>query len=301
MPVILTIAGIITAGLIWDSFFIVRQRSAAIVERLGKFKGVRRPGLRLKLPIVDRIAKVQNLRIQQLDVDVETKTEDNVFVGTKVSVQYYVIDDRIRESFYELEDPAHQIRAYVFDVVRSEIPRLTLDDVFANKDAVGLSIQRSLTSAMKDFGYAITTSLITDLQPDSTVKDAMNRINATEREKIAAFNEAEAEKIKMVKIAEAEAESKRLQGVGLAGQRLEIARGIRESIETISGSGIDPDEVLTLLLVTQHYDALQDVARNSDTNTIMMNYSPSGVGDIATQIREAMLSVQAAPTVDQAA
>ena len=284
--------GSITLALLWDALFIVRQKNAAIIERLGKFESTRGPGLNLKLPLIDRVVANQNLRIQQLDVDVETKTKDNVFVSTKVSVQYYIIEDRIRESYYSLEDPTHQIQSYVFDVVRSEIPRLTLDEVFANKDALGVSIRESLGDAMHGFGYAITNSLVTDLQPEASVKHAMNRINATEREQVAAGNEAEAQKIKMVKIAEAEAESKRLQGIGLAQQRLEIARGIRESIETIKDAGVDEDEVMTLLLVTQHYDAIQDVARNSGTNTVMMNYSPGGVGDIANQIREAVLSVQ---------
>ena len=284
--------GSLTLAMLWDALFIVRQKNAAIIERFGKFNSTRGPGLNLKLPFLDRVVATQQLRIQQLDVDVETKTKDNVFVNTKVSVQYYIIEERIRESYYSLEDPTHQIQSYVFDVVRSEIPRLTLDEVFANKDALGVSIRESLGEAMHGFGYAITNSLVTDLQPEASVKHAMNRINATEREKVAAGNEAEAQKIKMVKIAEAEAESKRLQGIGLAHQRLEIAKGIRESIETIKDAGVDEDEIMTLLLVTQHYDAIQDVARNSGTNTVMMNYSPGGVGDVANQIREAVLSVQ---------
>jgi regulator of protease activity HflC (stomatin/prohibitin superfamily) len=291
-----TTGGLVGLGLLWDSFFVVRQKSSAIVERLGKFDSVRRAGFQLKVPVFDRVVTMQNLRIQQLDVDVETKTKDNVFVNTKVSVQFYIIEDRIRESFYKLDYPTHQIQSYVFDVIRSEIPRLDLDDVFANKDALGESIKAALTERMHEFGFAITNTLVTDLQPEGSVKDAMNRINATEREKVAAGNEAEAQKIKMVKIAEAEAESKKLQGVGLANQRLEIAKGIRESIETIKETGVDEDEVMTLLLVTQHYDAIQDVARNSGTNTVMMNYSPGGVGDVASQIREAMLSVKSGET-----
>jgi regulator of protease activity HflC (stomatin/prohibitin superfamily) len=269
----------------------VRQKTAAIIERLGRFHSVRTAGLNFKIPFVDKIVAVQNLKIQQLDVDIETKTEDNVFVNTKVSVQFHVMPERVRESFYSLDDPSIQIESYVFDTVRSEIPKMPLDEVFSNKDSVALSIKESLTEAMNTFGYQIYNSLITDLQPEHSVKQAMNRINATEREKAAADNEAEAAKIRMVKIAEAEAESKMLQGRGLANQRQEIARGIRESIETIKESGVDEEEVMTLLLVTQHYDAIQDIARNSRTNTIMLNYSPSGIADIATQIREATLSV----------
>ena len=138
-----TTGGTLALGLLWDSFFVVRQKTSAVVERLGKFDSVRRAGLNFKIPVIDRVVTSQNLRIQQLDVDVETKTKDNVFVNTKVSVQYYIVEDRIRESYYELDDPVHQIQSYVFDVIRSEIPRLDLDDVFANKDALGVSIKES--------------------------------------------------------------------------------------------------------------------------------------------------------------
>ncbi len=279
------------------AIFVVRQKTAVIVERLGRFHSIRTAGLNFKIPILDKVVAVGNLKIQQLDVDIETKTKDNVFVNTKVSVQFHTLPDRVRESFYSLEDPSVQIESYVFDTVRSEIPKMVLDEVFSNKDSVALSIKESLTEAMHSFGYLIDNSLITDLQPEHSVKEAMNRINATEREKEAADNEAEAVKIRMVKIAEAEAVSKKLQGTGLANQRQEIARGIRESIETLKESGVNEEEVMTLLLVTQHYDAIQDIAKNSRTNTIMLNYSPTGVSDIATQICEATLSVAGDPEV----
>jgi regulator of protease activity HflC (stomatin/prohibitin superfamily) len=283
---------VIGFGLLSGSVFIVTQKTAVIIERFGRFHSVCFSGLNFKLPIVDRFAAKQNLKIQQLDVDVETKTKDNVFVNAKVSVQYQIIREKAAESFYKLDNPRMQIESYVFDVVRSEIPKLILDDVFSNKDAVAESIKHALAESMEGFGYSIRNSLITDLQPEASVKNAMNRINATEREKDAAANEAEAQKIKLVRIAEADAESKRLQGEGLANQRKEIAKGIKESIETIKECGVDEDEVMTLLLVTQHYDAIQDVAKNSVTNTVMLNYSPSGISDVASQIREAVLSVQ---------
>jgi regulator of protease activity HflC (stomatin/prohibitin superfamily) len=287
--IILFIIGI---GLLGDSFLVVKQKTAVIIERFGRLHSIRFSGLSFKLPIVDRLAAKQNLKIQQLDVDVETKTKDNVFVNAKVSVQYQIIREKVAESYYKLENPKIQIESYVFDVVRSEIPKLILDEVFSNKNVVAESIKHALTDSMEGFGYTIRNSLITDLQPEGSVKEAMNRINATEREKDAARNEADAQKIKLVRIAEADAESKRLQGEGLANQRKEIAKGIRESIETIKECGVDEEEVMTLLLVTQHYDAIQDVAKNSVTNTVMLNYSPSGISDVATQIREAVLSVK---------
>ncbi len=276
---------------IYDGFFVVRQKTAAIIERLGKFERVANPGLQLKIPFIDRIVFFQNMRIRQLDVEVETKTLDNVFVLTNVSVQFFVLSDKIEESYYKLESPETQIEAYIFDVVRSEIPKMTLDDVFANKDAVALAIKDSLSESMDEYGFSIAKSLVTDIQPDKDVKDSMNRINATERDKVAAENEAEASKIKRVKEAEGEAESKRLQGVGLAAQRLEIAGGIREAMETISQTGAEQSEVMTLLLMTQHYDTVQDVTKNSKTNTLLLPYSANAVGSMAEQIRESMLAV----------
>ena len=289
---VLVFGGPVLAILLWNSLYMVRQRTAVIIERLGRFHKVQFAGLHVKIPFIDRIAVRQQLRIMQLDVDVETKTLDNVFVNSKVSIQYHVRKEKVAESFYSLTDPEGQIESFVFDTVRSEIPKMRLDEVFSNKDAVAHSIRHSLEEAMLEFGYVIASSLVTDIQPDQSVKEAMNHINASERLKEAALNEAEAQKIRSVKAAEAEAESKQLQGRGLANQRMEIARGIRESIETIKETGVAEEEVMTLLLVTQHYDAIQDVARHSGTNTVMMNYSPSGIKDVSNQIREAVLSVK---------
>ncbi|MEZ4818475.1 MAG: SPFH domain-containing protein [Bdellovibrionota bacterium] len=279
----------------FDSVFIVRQRTAVIIERFGKFNSVRFAGLKFKLPFIDRKVRKQNLRIIEHNVDVETKTLDNVFVNIQVSVQYKIKKNKVAESYYELEDPFAQIKSYVFDTIRSEIPKMKLDDVFSNKEALAVSIKDSLSDVMEQFGYQIINSLVTDIQPEMSVKNAMNKINATEREKIAAANEAEAQKIKLVKVAEAEAESKRLQGQGLANQRTEIARGIKESIQTIKETGVDEGEVMTLLLVTQHYDAIQDFARHTNSNSVLMNYSPGGISDVATQIREAVLSLKTPP------
>ncbi|MCB1196919.1 MAG: SPFH domain-containing protein [Deltaproteobacteria bacterium] len=279
----------------FDSVFIVRQRTAVIIERFGKFNSVRFAGLKFKLPFIDRKVRKQNLRIIEHNVDVETKTLDNVFVNIQVSVQYKIKKNKVAESYYELEDPFAQIKSYVFDTIRSEIPKMKLDDVFSNKEALAVSIKDSLSDVMEQFGYQIINSLVTDIQPEMSVKNAMNKINATEREKIAAANEAEAQKIKLVKVAEAEAESKRLQGQGLANQRTEIARGIKESIQTIKETGVDEGEVMTLLLVTQHYDAIQDFAKHTNSNSVLMNYSPGGISDVATQIREAVLSLKTPP------
>lgn len=254
--------------------FIVKQQTAAVVERFGKYQSIRNSGIQLKIPVVDRIAGRINLRIQQLDVLVETKTKDDVFVKLKISVQYQVIKDKVYEAFYKLESPHDQITSYVFDVVRAEVPKMKLDDVFERKDDIAVAVKRELNEAMINYGYDIIKTLVTDIDPDIQVKAAMNRINAAEREKVAAEYEAEAERIKIVAKARAEAESKRLQGQGIADQRREIARGLEESVDVLNNVGINSQEASALIVVTQHYDTLQSIGEETNTNLILLPNSP---------------------------
>ncbi|NND63035.1 MAG: SPFH domain-containing protein [Flavobacteriaceae bacterium] len=254
--------------------FIVKQQTAAIVERFGRFQSIRNSGIQFKIPIIDRIAGRINLKIQQLDVLVETKTKDDVFVRLKISVQFQVIKTSVYEAFYKLESPHDQITSYVFDVVRAEVPKMKLDDVFERKDDIAIAVKRELNEAMIDYGYDIIKTLVTDIDPDVQVKAAMNRINAAEREKVAAEYEAEAERIKIVAKARAEAESKRLQGQGIADQRREIARGLEESVDVLNNVGINSQEASALIVVTQHYDTLQSIGEETNTNLILLPNSP---------------------------
>jgi regulator of protease activity HflC (stomatin/prohibitin superfamily) len=270
LPVILFLGLIILIS----SVFIVKQQTAAVIERFGRFTSVRNSGIQLKLPLVDKIAGRINLKIQQLDVIVETKTKDDVFVRLKISVQFQVVKNNVYDAFYKLEDPQNQITSYVFDVVRSEVPKMKLDDVFERKDDIAIAVKSELNQAMTDYGYDIIKTLVTDIDPDQQVKIAMNRINAAEREKVAAEYEAEAERIKIVAKARAEAESKRLQGQGIADQRREIARGLEESVEVLNNVGINSQEASALIVVTQHYDTLQSVGENTNSNLILMPNSP---------------------------
>jgi regulator of protease activity HflC (stomatin/prohibitin superfamily) len=279
---------------LFDTFFIVKSQTAGLIERLGKYHGTAHEGLNFKIPFVDRIVVRRNLKIMQQDIEVETKTKDNVFVRTKVSVQYQIIRDKVHDSYYRLSDPIAQIESYIFDVVRSEIPKLTLDEVFVNKDTVAKAVKESLEESMDDFGFTIIKTLITDIDPDEKVKQSMNEINAAERLRDAAMSKAEAEKIGIVMQAEAHAESKRLQGVGMANQRREIASGLKSSIEDLKQSGINNDEILTILLITQHYDALEAMTKHSQTNTIMVPYSSNSVTGMRDQIQEAILTTMAA-------
>jgi regulator of protease activity HflC (stomatin/prohibitin superfamily) len=255
-------------------FFIVKQQTAVIVERFGKFHSIRQSGLQLKIPLVDKVAGRLSLKIQQLDVIIETKTLDDVFVKLKVSVQYKVIKDKVYDSFYKLDYPHDQITSYVFDVVRAEVPKMKLDDVFVKKDDIAIAVKTELNDAMSGYGFDIIKTLVTDIDPDSQVKEAMNRINASEREKIAAQFEGDAQRILIVERAKAEAESKRLQGQGIADQRREIARGLEESVEVLNKVGINSQEASALIVVTQHYDTLQSIGQETNSNLILLPNSP---------------------------
>lgn len=263
-----------------SAFFIVKQQTAVIIERFGKFQSIRHSGLQLKIPLVDRIAGRLSLKIQQLDVIVETKTLDDVFVRLKVSVQYKVIRDKVYDAFYKLDYPHDQITSYVFDVVRAEVPKMKLDDVFVKKDDIAIAVKTELNDAMVDYGYDIIKTLVTDIDPDAQVKAAMNRINAAEREKVAAQYEGDAARILIVEKAKAEAESKRLQGQGIADQRREIARGLEESVEVLNKVGINSQEASALIVVTQHYDTLQAIGEETNSNLILLPNSPQAGSDM---------------------
>src|SRR6056297_540377 len=275
IPIIIFLVLIVVSGI-----FIVKQQTAAIVETFGRFSSIRQSGLQFKIPFVQRIAGRLSLKIQQLDVIIETKTLDDVFVRLKVSVQYRVIKDKVYDAFYQLDYPHDQITSYVFDVVRAEVPKMKLDDVFVKKDDIAIAVKSELQDAMLDYGFDIIKTLVTDIDPDAQVKAAMNRINASEREKIAAQFEGDAARILIVEKAKAEAESKRLQGQGIADQRREIARGLEESVEVLNKVGINSQEASALIVVTQHYDTLQSLGEETQSNLILMPNSPQTGSDM---------------------
>lgn len=278
--------------LIFSGIFTVRQQSAAVIERFGKFHSIKASGLQFKIPFLDRIAGKVSLKIQQLDVLVETKTKDDVFVKMKVSVQFRILSDAIYEAFYKLENPLEQINSYVFDTVRAEVPKMKLDEVFERKDDIAVAIRRELEEAMNEYGYGIVKALVTDIDPDHAVKQAMNRINAAERERQAAEYEGEAERIRIVAKAKAEAESKRLQGQGIADQRREIAKGLEESVDILNKAGINSQEASALIVVTQHYDTLQSMGEHANSNLIMLPNAPSSASDMLTDMTASFVASQ---------
>lgn len=299
MPVFTILLFVILLFLLYDTIVLVPEKSAKMIQRLGKYSHTARAGLNFKLPIIDRVDGRINLKIQQLDVDIETKTLDNVFVDVRVSVQFVVIGQKIWEAYYALEDPEAQIASYVFDDVRAEVPKLELDDVFSRKEDIAVAVRHNLSEAMEAYGYKIVKTLITDINPDSRVKDSMNKINAAKRDKEAAREEAEAEKITIVKRAEADAESKRLQGEGIAQQRLEIIRGFKESVEDFQKAlnTIDAQEIMQFVLMTQYFDTLNNIGTGSKSNTLMVPHSPAAMNDFYQQIIEGTVMAKKAEEI----
>jgi regulator of protease activity HflC (stomatin/prohibitin superfamily) len=277
--------------------FTVKQQTNAVIERFGKYQSIRGAGLQLKIPIVDKVAGRVNLRVQQLDVIVETKTKDDVFVHLKISVQFLIRPDHVYDAFYKLQNPHEQITSFIFDVVRAEVPKMILDDVFEKKEEIALAIQRDLKQAMLEYGYDIIKALVTDIDPDEKVKIAMNRINAADREKIAAQHEGDAQRILIVERAKAEAESKRLQGKGIADQRREIARGLEESVDVLNRAGINSQEASALIVITQHYDTLQSIGSDTKSNLILLPNNPNAA---SSMLNDMVSSLVAANKINEA-
>lgn len=283
---------LVIIALIFDGFFIVRQQTSAVVERFGKFKRIAGSGLNVKIPLIDRVVGRVSLRIQQLDVRVETKTKDNVFVFVVVSVQYYVLPDKVVDAFYRLQNAQTQITSFVFDTVRARVPSIILDDLFEKKDEIAMAVKTELDQVMDDFGYGIIKALVTDIDPDAKVKASMNEINAAQRLREAAVQQAEADKIRVVKAAEGEAESKALQGQGIANQRKAIIEGLKESVESFSNqiTGTSANDVMNLVLMTQYFDTIKDIGLSGKGNTILIPHSPGGMQDISTELRNAIIT-----------
>ena len=272
-------------------FFTVEQNQRAVVERFGKFVRVAGPGLQMKTPFVQRVAGKMSLQVEQLNAEIETKTKDNVFVRVQIAVQYKVgaSDQQVQDAYYKLDDPQVQIQSYAFDVVRSHIPSMGLDEAYADADTIAKHIQDTLHSQMAEYGYEIVKALITNIEPDQKVKDAMNNINAAQRNQVAAAAQGDAQKTLAVKKAEGEKETMRLQGEGVAAERKAIAEGLHESLEIIAQHGLDPQEAMALVALTQYTDMIRALGEGSHTNTILLPHSPSGVGDLMDQIRNGIL------------
>jgi regulator of protease activity HflC (stomatin/prohibitin superfamily) len=292
--IVLAIVAIIVLSLILGSFFTVSTAEVAVLTRFGKFLRVAEAGLNWKAPYLDTVAGIVSLRVNQITLTMETKTKDNVFVTIPISVQNRVRPERVYDAFYKLSDPVAQIKSYVEQVILGHVPGMTLDEVFASQSSIAAAVKQELDADMAAFGYEIVNVLVTDIVPDAKVKSAMNDINAAQREQVAATARGEADKILVVKKAEAEAESKALQGQGIANQRKAIVEGLQNSIEQFQKAveGATPKDVMQLVLVTQYFDTLKSIGESDKTNTLFLAHSPAAVKEVSDQILESMLIAQ---------
>jgi len=284
--IILAAIAIIIIALLQASFFTVEQQTIGVIERFGKFLRLARPGLHIRLPFIDKVAARMSLQVEQVQLHIETKTKDNVFVDFETAIQYKVDPLHVQEAHYLLDDPTSQMEAFTSDVVRSKLPALDLDSAYADVEEMALAIEKTLRERMKEYGYEIVKALVLNINPAKEVKEAMNRINATRRNQEAAIAQGEADKTLAIKRAEAEAESKRLQGEGVAAQRKAIISGLRESVSRFAKeTGVDPQEAMQLVTLTGYTDMLRDVAASSSTNTLLLPPSPTGVSDLITALK----------------
>jgi regulator of protease activity HflC (stomatin/prohibitin superfamily) len=289
--VFLAFLAIVALYVLFGSFFTVNTAEVAIITRFGKFLRTADPGLNWKSPFFDSVSGTVSLRVNQLPLTMETKTKDNVFVTIPISVQNRVRPEKVYDAYYKLSDPEAQIKSYVEQVILGHVPGMTLDEVFASQSSIAAAVKQELDADMAGFGYEIVNVLVTDIVPDAKVKSAMNDINAAQREQVAANARGEAEKILVVKKAEAEAESKALQGQGIANQRKAIIEGLQVSIEQFQKvvEGASAREVMQLVMVTQYFDTLKSIGESDKTNTLFLAHSPSAVKDVSDQILESML------------
>jgi regulator of protease activity HflC (stomatin/prohibitin superfamily) len=281
---------------ILGSFFTVNTAQVAVITRFGKFLRVADPGLNWKWPLIDSVTGRVSLRVNQITLTMETKTKDNVFVTIPISVQNRVHPEKVFDAYYKLSNPAQQIQSYVEQVILGHVPGMTLDEVFASQSGIAAAVKQELDADMAGFGYEIVNVLVTDIVPDAKVKSAMNDINAAQREQVAATARGEAEKILVVKKAEAEAESKALQGQGIANQRRAIIQGLQGSIEQFQKvvGNASTSEVMQLVLVTQYFDTLKTIGESDKTNTLFLSHSPGAVKDISDQVLQSMLIAERA-------
>src|SRR5580658_263893 len=290
--ILIFVIGVFVLSIVLGSFFTVETVEVAIVQRLGKFARVAGPGLNWKTPFLEAVVRRISMKVQQFDVQVETKTQDNVFVQIPVSIQYKVMPDGVESAFYKLSDPVKQIESMVYNVVLGHVPKMKLDDTFLNQADIASDLRDNLDGSMKEYGYSIVKVLISDIVPDTKVKAAMNDINAAQREREATVSRAETNKLLLVKQAEAEAESKRLQGEGIANQRKAIISGLKDSVEDFAKTvpGSTPQDVMQLVLMTQYFDTLKDIAANDHSNTILIPHTPNTLTDLFSQIRNAVIT-----------
>ncbi len=287
---LLVVGGILLLSMFISSVFSVSNRTVKIIERFGKYQRTANAGLNFKVPFIDTVRSTLSLQVEQHNIPVDSITKDKVSVRVACTVNYNVLEGREADSYYKLATPKAQIETFVFDVVRSQVPKLTLDEIFDSKDHIAQAVKAELTADMAGFGYEIGKVLVTEIEPDAKVKAAMNEINAAQREAQAANARGEAEKTLRVKNAEAQAESDRLKGEVIAAQRLAIINGAKQSVEELKSAypGVSEETLMNMLMMTQYFETLSQLGNKPGDKVIFVPGTPDGVAGFRQQIMEGL-------------
>ncbi|MBP9816172.1 hypothetical protein KBD09_02970 [Candidatus Woesebacteria bacterium] len=278
---------------IWNSFFgwwfMVDEMEVAILTMFRKYFGTRAAGLRFKIPLVWKVAGTVSLQLQELIVEVEAFTKDSVPVTVEISVQYRVTEEGAYLWYYNMDDPEGQIGSMIDKTVLGFCARTKLTDLLEQTDALSDAVEAELAGLMQtQAGAEIVRSFVKGVGVDDQVQAAMARVKASERDLAAAANQAAAMKATTIAAAEAEAESKRLQGEGIAALRLAVARGMKESLELTQEAGLGTDEAQRLMLVTLWADMLRDSANGSNSTVLMLPNGPDGLQSTMQQLMATM-------------
>lgn len=282
------VAFLFIIGMLSSCSFVIHTKQAGVVERMGKFNRIAEAGLNFKLPFLESLVYTEDLNMQLMDVPVASKTKDDATVTIPVRVQYYVLAEKVKEAYYELDDPTLQIKAHVENVILSFIPGMTLDETYSQETQIAVKIREVLTQVMSKFGYAIENALVTKIVPADKVVAAMNDINAARRELEATRAKAEANKISVIAEAEAEKQAQILAGEGVAGEQKAIVDGLRDSLKDFEegAKGVTASEAMTLIMMARYFDTIKEIGQGS--NTILIPHSPSIISDLYGQLRDSI-------------
>lgn len=281
---------IVVLAVILSIVKIVQTQEVAIVEKFGKYNRTLNAGLHFMVPFAERIVAVMNLKVRSENIIVKAKTKDNVFVDMQITMQYRVDENKLVEAYYKSNNYMNLATSFVQDALRTAVPSLTLDDVFARKDDICRQVFQAVGQGMSDYGYIIIETLITNVTPDEEVVKSMNSINVAQRERAAAQELAEAERVKLVTAAKAKAEALQLEGKGISDQRTQIIEGLSANMNELKAKGISNTEVLNLLLLTQYMNTIEAIGK---TNNSKILFLPGGADSVDKLSKQIMTSIMA--------
>ncbi len=284
VSIVLAVFAVVVLLLLAMSLFTVQSGEAAVIERFGKFHRTAPTGLNAKVPFTETRSLI-SLRVEQVDLVMETKTRDNVFVSIPVSIQYAINPGKLFEATYTMSSPRAQMEALVNNILLGHIPSMDFDEVYTSQPQIAIWVKAELDKEMSPVGYTMNRVLVTDIVPSAEVRQAMDAINIANRNQVSAKAQGEAERIKVVAAAQAQAEAKKLQGEGIANERIAIARGFREAIEVMKESADVPGaEAYSMLLFTNWTDMLSAVGTSPNSTVVFVPSGPSGLADFQQQM-----------------